>query len=104
MLNSVLLAVRCQIHLSTGYSPITMMFNKDPILIFIQADETEQGSDTSNKDNSFYGNTDEIMSHIDQIEANRQKIFNLANTNIKNAQVKQCKSYNKRHATGISSE
>ena len=34
MLNSVLLGMRSQVHSSTGYSPIRMLYNKDPLLPF----------------------------------------------------------------------
>ena len=34
LLNSVLLGMRSQVHSLSGYSPIRMLFNKDPILPF----------------------------------------------------------------------
>ena len=34
LLNNVLLGMRSQVHSSSGYSPIRMLFNKDPILPF----------------------------------------------------------------------
>ena len=67
ILNSVLLTVWCQVHCSTGYSPITMLFNKEPVPIFIQADKTEQNSEETVTCND----TDEILVCLEQIEGNR---------------------------------
>ena len=56
-----------------------MLFNKDPVPIFVQADKTNRNIDES----GIYDDTDEILICLDQIETNRCKIFDLADTNIK---------------------
>ena len=43
VLNSVLFSMCSQTHSSTGYSPIRMLYNKDPILPFEMADKLENG-------------------------------------------------------------
>ena len=95
ILSSVLLAVHCQVHCSIGYSPIIMLFNKESVPIFVKADKM-----TQNSEDVTCNNTDEVLVCLEQIELNWQKIFDLANTNIKKAQVNQCKAYNHHNSIG----
>ena len=41
LLNSVLFSVRCQTHSLMGYSPFHMMYQKDLIMPFQYADQTQ---------------------------------------------------------------
>ena len=44
LLNSVLFTMHCHTHSSMGYSPICMLFNKDPIMPFELANKKVDGA------------------------------------------------------------
>ena len=121
MLNSVLFSVRSQVHSSTGFSPMRMLFNKDPILPFQYADQMENcpdaESDMSNpfstKDqdvNSFsikdedvnpFSTKDPVVDMVEKLELQRTAIFDKAGSKIAKAQKIYARSYNNKYGAGI---
>ena len=92
MLNSVLLGMRSQIHSSTGYSPIRMLYNKDPLLPFQLAHKKKTDQNCSDSDNDECNNvnnnasivsTEDIVNVVEAIE--EHTIFDKARMNIKKA-------------------
>ena len=53
MIDSVLLGMRSQTHSSTGYSPMRMLYNKDPVLPFEIADKVNHTIDDDSAANNL---------------------------------------------------
>ena len=82
ILNSVLLGMRSQVHSSTGYSPIRMLFNKDPIMPFQLAGKNPpqctidgKGDILANHTNASIVSTEDIVHTVGSLEEQWQKIF-----------------------------
>ena len=119
-LNSVLFAICCHTHSSTGYSPIHMLYNKDPIMSFELANKTKlmgqvtnienetdmdceyQDNNLNNLEGSPNSDVDEVFKIMEAIENEHKDIFANAGKQILKAQKHQAKCYNRRHATGTS--
>ena len=129
LLNSILFSMHCNTHSSTGYSPICMLFHKDPILPFELANR--KGNTTSghwsgndsendskfndpgeepddNKNDSTKGVSmnefDEVFQMVERIEKEQKEIFATAGKQIIKAQKHQAKGYNRRHGIDTSFE
>ena len=79
MLNSVLFSIRCQTHSSTGFSPMRMLFNKDPILPFQHADKTENCPDPDP-----FSTKDPVVDMVEKLDVQRTAIFDKASSKIAN--------------------
>ena len=90
MLNSVLSSIRCQTHSSTGFSPMRMLFNKDPILPFQHADKADNCPDPDP-----FSTKDPVVDMVEKLEAQRTAIFDKASSKIAKAQQTYARSYNK---------
>ena len=110
MLNSVSFLVRSQVYSSTGFSPMRMLFNKDPILPFQYADQMENCSDaesdmsnpfsTKDQDVNPFSTKDPVVDMVEKLELQRTAIFDKAGSKIAKAQNIYARSYNK-HGAGI---
>ena len=109
MLNSVLLGMRSQVHSSTGYSPIRMLYNKDPLLPFQLPQKPKTYQNCSDSDNDECSNvtnygtifsTEDIVNVVNAIEEQRCTIFEKSQRNIKKAQQHQAKGYNNHQTQG----
>ena len=104
MLDSVLFACRVTQHRSTGYSPFQMLYNKDPILPFEYADQSDNLEPESvvlgAKSSSDISDSDPISDILNKMEAQRKQIFQGAEQNIKKAQSEQAKWYNIQNGAG----
>ena len=98
MLNSVSFLVRSQVHSSTGFSPMRMLFNKDPILPFQYADQMENCPDAENdmsnpfstkdqdvnlfsmkdQDVNPFSTKDPVVDMVEKLELQRTAIFDKA--------------------------
>ena len=103
MLNSVLLGMRSQVHSSTGYSPIRMLYNKDPLLPFQLAHKKKTDQNCNDSDNDECNNvnnnasivsTEDIVNVVEAIEEQRYKIFDKVKQISREAQQHQAKGYN----------
>ena len=105
MLNSVLFSVRYQTHSSTGYSPFHMLYQKDSILPFQCADQTENSDLQSDSDivadANIHTQVDLVMEMVEHLEAKCKAVFERASSNIAKAQQVYAKSYNRKHGGGI---
>ena len=111
MLNSVLFSVRSQVHSSTGFSPMRMLFNKDPILPFQYADQMENCPDaesdmsnpfsTKDQDVNPFSTKDPVVDMVEKLELQRTAIFDKAGSKIAKAQKIYARSYNNKHGAGI---
>ena len=103
LLNSVLFSVRCQAHSSTGYSPFHMMYQKDPIMPFHYADQTQNSelNSDSGTDANINSDVDPVMEMVEHLEAQRKSVFERASSKIVNVQLVYARSYNKKHEGGI---
>ena len=101
--------MRSQVNSSTGYLPIHMLYNKDPIMPFQMADSMKHSNvslvtnnvdhkDTSCKVNSM--ENDDLMETVEKLEQQRQEIFTAAKEQIKKSQEHQAKGYNNRQMKG----
>ena len=96
MLNSVLFSIRCQTHSSTGFSPMRMLFNKDPMLPFQHVDKTENCPDPDP-----FSTKDPVVDMVEKLEAQRTAIFDKTSSKIAKAQQTYARSYNNKHGAGI---
>ena len=92
LLNSVLFSMWCQNHSSTGFSPMWMLYNKDPLMPFEMADKlSNSAEDVCNVDVC----TDQLVNCIQMLEQNKKEIFENAQKKILKAQAHQAKGYNR---------
>ena len=104
MLNSVLFSVRSQVHSSTGFSPMRILYNKDPILPFQYADQMENCPDAENDISNPFSTRDQdvnplstkdpVIDMVEKLELQRTAIFDKAGSKIANAQKSYARSYN----------
>ena len=97
MLNSVLFAIRCQTHASTGFSPFRTLYNKDPILPFQYADTLEHHQ---HQNENMCPDTDPVTYMISKLESQRTEIFDKAKQKITKAQEVYLRRYNDRNTLG----
>ena len=101
MLNSVLFSIRCQTHSSTGFSPMRLLFHKDPILLYQYADKMENCPDPENYMSNSFSTKDPVVDMVEKLEIQRTAIFEKASSKIAQAQQTYSRSYNTKHGAGI---
>ena len=114
LLNSVLFGMCCHTHSSTGFSPMRMLYNKDPIMPFETADKVQNDSsfveseDSSGNEklssNTCIYESDKIFEIVQAMSKECKEIFQTADQRICKAQKHQAKGYNNRHAVGTKFE
>ena len=83
-LNSVLFSMHSQTHSSMGYSPIRMLYNKDPILPFEMADKLENGGHTdesescNEEEQDATDHSERIIGMVEVLEQKQKEIFSNA--------------------------
>ena len=103
LLNSMLFSIRCQTHSSMGYSPFHMMYQKDPIMPFQYADQTQNSelNSDSGTDANIDSDVDPVMEMVEHLEAQCKSVFERASSKIVKVQQVYARSYNKKHEGGI---
>ena len=106
MIDSVLLGMRSGTHSSTGYSPMRMLYNKDPELPFEIADKVKHTihSDSEGDWDQTVLNSDRATDNLINISTRKLKRnmmpFLKVQKNIVKAQIHQAKGYNNCQASG----
>ena len=116
LLESVLFGMHSQVHCSTGFSPMCMLYNKDPLMPFQVAAQLEPYYKLEENDSSKDVGTEndggivespitremnnELIDTVQQLEKQRQEIFGNAKVKIQKAQEHQGKCYNNRQNKG----
>ena len=103
-LNSVIFAMCSQNHSSTGYSPMRLLYQKDPILPFEMADKLDNGDFMDEMSDSCENDVRDMFNIVQEIQKQKKEIFSSASTRIKKAQKHQAKGYDNRHASGTTFE
>ena len=100
VLDSVLFSIRISRHASTGISPYRMLYNKDPVLPFQYKDRLDQcaKAEPSHCLNLNKSESSSVNEMVEELETNRNEIFEKAAANIKKAQKVQARNYNKRNS------
>ena len=94
ILEGVLFAHRVTKHNSTKYSPFFMLYNRDPVLpIDLKYKESALGGDEEFDMDMFQ----EVLKAAKTL---RNSIHEKASVNIKNAQARQKRDYDRRHSSG----
>ena len=81
--NSVLFVMHSQNHSSTGYSPMRLLYQKDPILPFEMADKLDNGDFMDEMSDSCENDVRNMFNIVQQIQKQRKEIFSSASTRIK---------------------
>ena len=108
ILDGALLGMRSQVHASTGYLPIRMLFNINPILPFQMADKLKYSNLSESIENDCNESSEiasssngDLIDMVQKLEHQRQEIFKNAKQKIKTAQQHQAKGYNNSQAKGL---
>ena len=97
VIEGVLFKHRVSVHYSTKFSPLFLLYNRHPTLpIDIKYNLVKDSNDTANDDPYDFETFRAVLNSSSRI---RDAAHNKASQNIKNAQKKQQKNYNKRHNT-----
>ena len=109
LLNSVLFGMHANTHSSTGFLPIRMLFDKDPIMPFemadkLQNDRSVQESENSSSHDIDIDESDKIFDIVQALSQEHKEIFQCADHRIHKAQKHQAKGYNNRNSIGTKFE